>query len=141
MFALSVPLIPSFVKGQSVEGFPDPTMQQTYTMHRSSSREATGANADFRTITPGQTLTILDVDGPGRVSHIWFTLNAQESIEHGHANARSDNFYSVAYWYQAEPHLQFPALPEMSERIPAVQAVGGPGNAKQPRKEEDPQPR
>lgn len=377
LIALSVLLMSNFVKGQNVGAFPDPTVQQTYTMHRSSSREATGANADYRTITPGETLTILDVDGPGNISHIWFTLNAQESyhlkravlrmywdgestpsvetpigdffglgtgqyyfwsspvlsvgtdhslnsyfqmpyakharitvtnegkqtinnlywnidyrqetkplpagtlyfhaqyrqaqpnhgwvsdwydngdprvnyrrnldgkdnyvwfeakghgqfigvtmsilqnqdgwwgegndrfevddgavptivgtgsedyflgawdfgtpqsfllhgspivgpelagsrssvyrfhldspipfkrsmkasIEHGHANARSDNFYSVAYWYQAEPHMPFPPLPEMSERIPAVQAVGGPGNASQPRKEGDPQPR
>ena len=79
LVALSVLLISSLAEGQNVEGFPDPTVQQTYMMHRSSSREATGANADFRTVTPGETLTILDVDGPGRVSHIWFTLNAQES--------------------------------------------------------------
>jgi len=377
LVALSISICPSRVAGQAVDQFPDPTVQQTYTMHRSSSREATGANADYRAITPGETLTILDVDGPGRVSHIWFTLNAQESyhlkrvvlrmywdgestpsvetpigdffglgtgqyymwsspvlsvgndrslnsyfqmpfakharitvtnegkqtvnnlywnidyrhepqalragtlyfhaqyrqaqpnhgwvsdwydngdprvnyrrnldgkdnyiwmeakghgqfigvtmsvlqnqdgwwgegndrfvvddgavptivgtgsedyflgawdfgtpqsfllhgspvvgpelagsrssvyrfhldspipftksfnasIEHGHANARSDNFYSVAYWYQAEPHMPFPPLPEMSSRIPALQAVGGPGNATQPRKEGDPQPR
>jgi hypothetical protein len=57
---------------------PDPTRQQTYTLHRSSSRESTGANADARTVTPGQTLTVLDVDGPGTVSHIWFTLDDPE---------------------------------------------------------------
>jgi hypothetical protein len=377
LLALSIVLVSCFAHGQGTEGFPDPTQQQTYTIHRSSSREATGANADFRTITPGETLILLDVDGPGRISHIWFTLNSPESyhlkrvvlrmywdgentpsvetpigdffglgtgqyyfwsspvlsvgsdrslnsyfqmpyakharvtvtnegkqtlsnlywnidyrqetkplpagtlyfhaqyrqaqpnhgwvsdwydnsdprvnyrrnldgkdnftwfeakghgqfigvtmsvlqnqdgwwgegndrfevddgavptivgtgtedyflgawdfgtsqsfplhgspvvghevagsrssvyrfhldspipftksmkasIEHGHANARSDNFYSVAYWYQTEPHMPFPALPEMSERIPALQAVGGPGNAKQPQKEGDPQPR
>ena len=58
--------------------FPDPTHLQTYTLHRSSSREATGANADARTVTPGQTLTVLDADGPGMVSHIWFTLDDSE---------------------------------------------------------------
>jgi hypothetical protein len=362
---------------QGTAGFPDPTIQQTYTLHRSSSRESTGANADYRTVTPGQTLTILDADGPGRISHIWFTLNSPESyhlkrivlrmywdgestpsvetpigdffglgngqyymwsspllsvgndksmnsyfqmpfakharititnegkqslnslywnidyreeakplppgtlyfhaqyrqaqpnhgwatnwyansdpqvnyrrnqdgkdnyvwceveghgqfigvtmsvfqnqdgwwgegndrfdidgeaapsvigtgsedyflgawdfgssqsfplhgspvvgpelagsrssvyrfhldapitfkksfkasIEHGHANARSDNFYSVAYWYQNEPHMKFPALPEMSDRVPTEQPVGGPGNAKSTRQAEDPQPR
>ena len=51
------------------------------------------------------------------------------TIEHGHANARSDNFYSVAYWYQAEPHMPFPPLPSMDDRIPTLQIVGGPGNA------------
>jgi hypothetical protein len=51
------------------------------------------------------------------------------TIEHGHANARSDNFYSVAYWYQAEPHMPFPPLPSMDDRIPTLEIVGGPGNA------------
>ncbi|MBW4045260.1 glycoside hydrolase family 172 protein [Acidipila rosea] len=57
---------------------PNPTQQQTYTLHRSSSRESTGANADYRTLTPGQTMTILDADGPGEISHIWFTLDDPE---------------------------------------------------------------
>src|ERR1700677_2997486 len=61
-----------------VPGWSDLTRQQTYTLHRSSSRESTGANADARTVTPGQTLTVLDVDGPGMVSHIWFTLDDSE---------------------------------------------------------------
>lgn len=58
--------------------FPDPTRQQTYTLHRSSSREATGANADARTVNPGQTLTLVDTDGPGMISHVWFTMDAPE---------------------------------------------------------------
>ena len=45
------------------------------------------------------------------------------SHRHGHANARSDNFYSVAYRCQAEPHMPFPPLPEMSDRVPTVQFV------------------
>jgi len=40
------------------------------------------------------------------------------TIEHGHANDRSDYFSSVAYWYQSEPHKSFPPLPPMKERIP-----------------------
>jgi len=40
------------------------------------------------------------------------------TIEHGHANDRSDNFSSVAYWYQLEPHLPFPELPPAEERLP-----------------------
>ena len=64
--------------GPAAGWLPDPTRQQTYTLHRSSSRESTGANADARTVTPGQTLTVLDVDGPGLISHIWFTLDDGE---------------------------------------------------------------
>ena len=32
---------------------------------------------------------------------------------------RSDDFSSVAYWYQSEPHAAFPALPPMEERVRA----------------------
>jgi hypothetical protein len=63
-------------------------------------------------------------------SPIPFTKSLKATIEHGHANHRSDNYYSVAYWYQAEPHAVFPALPPVDERIPALQPVGGPGNGK-----------
>jgi hypothetical protein len=39
-------------------------------------------------------------------------------IEHGHANRRSDDYSSTAYWYQAEPHLQFPTLLPVAARLP-----------------------
>jgi hypothetical protein len=61
-------------------------------------------------------------------SPITFTKSLRASIEHGHANHRSDNFFSVAYWYQTEPHAAFPALPALEQRIPKVLAVGGPGS-------------
>lgn len=62
-------------------------------------------------------------------SPIPFTKSLRATIEHGHANHRSDNYYSVAYWYQTEPHASFPALPALEQRIPRVHAVGGPGNS------------
>jgi len=62
-------------------------------------------------------------------SPIPFTKSLRATIEHGHANHRSDNFFSVAYWYQAEPHAAFPELPKLEERIPRIYPVGGPGNA------------
>ena len=61
-------------------------------------------------------------------SPITFTKSIRATIEHGHANHRSDNFYSVAYWYQSEPHATFPVLPSVDQRIPRPQQVGGPGN-------------
>lgn len=61
-------------------------------------------------------------------SPIPFTRSLRATIEHGSANVRSDNYYSVAYWYQAEPHAPFPPLPPAVERIPRLQAVGGPGS-------------
>jgi hypothetical protein len=61
-------------------------------------------------------------------SPIPFTKSLRATIEHGHANHRSDNYYSVAYWYQTEPHAPFPELPSVDQRIPRLQQVGGPGN-------------
>jgi hypothetical protein len=65
-------------------------------------------------------------------SPITFTKSIRATIEHGHANHRSDNFYSVAYWYQTEPHAPFPTLPPVEQRLPRLQPVGGPGNAAKP---------
>jgi hypothetical protein len=62
-------------------------------------------------------------------SPIPFTKALRATIEHGHANHRSDNFFSVAYWYQNEPHATFPVLSSVEERLPRIYPVGGPGNA------------
>lgn len=62
-------------------------------------------------------------------SPIPFNKSFKATIEHGNANHRSDNYYSVAYWYQEEPHAPFPPLPPVQQRLPALQPVGGPGNA------------
>jgi hypothetical protein len=60
-------------------------------------------------------------------SPITFEKAIRVTIEHGHANHRSDNFYSTAYWYQTEPHAPFPSLPAPADRIPKLFKVGGPG--------------
>jgi hypothetical protein len=46
-----------------------------------------------------------------------FSRSVRVSIEHGHANRRSDDFSSTAYWYQHEPHKPFGILP-VGQRIP-----------------------
>lgn len=61
-------------------------------------------------------------------SPITFTKSLKASIEHGHANHRSDNYFSVAYWYQTEPHGAFPTLPRVEGRLPRISSIGGPGN-------------
>jgi hypothetical protein len=49
---------------------------------------------------------------------VHFQKSIRVTIEHGHANHRSDDYSSTAYWYQLEPHKPFQALPPVSERLP-----------------------
>jgi hypothetical protein len=49
---------------------------------------------------------------------IRFRKSIRVTIEHGHANRRSDDYASTAYWYQSEPHGVFPPLPAAPERLP-----------------------
>ncbi len=62
-------------------------------------------------------------------SPIAFEKSIKVTIEHGHGNCRSDDFYSVAYWYQTEPHAQFPALPKAKDRWPRIFRAGAAGAA------------
>ena len=45
-----------------------------------------------------------------------FSKYFKHTIEHGSANNRTDMYFSVAYWYAAEPAMDFPALPPVAER-------------------------
>ena len=49
---------------------------------------------------------------------ICFQKSIRVTIEHGHANNRSDDYSSTAYWYQTEPHQPFPPLLEVLKRLP-----------------------
>lgn len=49
---------------------------------------------------------------------IYFEKSIRVTLEHGHANWRSDDISSTAYWYQTEPHRRpWPLLP-VEERLP-----------------------
>jgi D-arabinan exo alpha-(1,3)/(1,5)-arabinofuranosidase (non-reducing end) len=49
---------------------------------------------------------------------ILFQQSLRVSIEHGHANDRSDDYSSVAYWYQTLPSRPFPPLLPVEARLP-----------------------
>jgi hypothetical protein len=51
---------------------------------------------------------------------VTFAKYLKHTIEHGHANDRGDNFFSVAYWYQTVPATDLVPLPPPAERIPRV---------------------
>ena len=57
---------------------PDPTRivrgVQTF---RQSSWDRSGRNHDFLDLQPGETVALLEADGPGRIAHVyWTTINA-----------------------------------------------------------------
>ena len=47
-----------------------------------------------------------------------FKKSIKVTIEHGHANDHEGDYSSVAYWYQDEPHLPFPPLPDAPGLLP-----------------------
>lgn len=49
---------------------------------------------------------------------VTFERSLRATMEHGDQNNRADDFASVAYWYQTEPHAPFPALPSVRTRMP-----------------------
>jgi hypothetical protein len=59
----------------------DLASKKDFSASRASSTDPKGRNGDSRLIDPGQTLTLMDVKGSGRVTHIWFTINSP-SPEH-----------------------------------------------------------
>ncbi len=51
-----------------------------YKNRRSSSWDRTGGNADWVTVAQGASATILDTNGAGVVTHIWFTINSPDPM-------------------------------------------------------------
>jgi hypothetical protein len=49
---------------------------------------------------------------------IRFTRSLRWTVEHGHANNFANEYASVAYWYQTEPHAPFPALSARDSLLP-----------------------
>jgi hypothetical protein len=54
-----------------------------------------------------------------------FHESLRVSIEHGHADTHSNDYASVAYWYQTEPHHEFAPMPPAAERVPRPDMVLG----------------
>ncbi|HLB23879.1 MAG TPA: glycoside hydrolase family 172 protein [Dehalococcoidia bacterium] len=54
---------------------------------------------------------------------IRFTTSLRWTVEHGHANNFANEYASVAYWYQSEPHAPFPALAERDAMRPSFPPI------------------
>jgi hypothetical protein len=119
-----------------IDGDPMPTINGTGTEDYYNGAWDFGGNA-FANMHQGAPYIV----GPERIggryclfrwhteSPITFEESIRVTIEHGHANHRSDNFYSTAFWYQTEPHAAFAPLPKPADRVPRVFRVGGAGAA------------
>src|SRR5919197_5630854 len=46
---------------------------KTSRSRRSSSWDTSGGNRDFRVVAPGETHLLADIEGAGRIEHIWMT--------------------------------------------------------------------
>lgn len=68
----------SLLRAQDVRPNLDLSRPQSYTLHRASSTDPLGANADYRILLASGVLTILDIDGPAMISHIWITISDRE---------------------------------------------------------------
>jgi hypothetical protein len=54
---------------------------------------------------------------------IRFKKSIKMGIEHGHANNFENDYASVVYWYQSEPHHKFPSLPGREDRFPVLPEI------------------
>jgi hypothetical protein len=81
MLVLSAAVI-ALLPSKAVAQLPaDLAAKKDFSAGRASSTDPNGRNGDARRIDPGQTLTLMDVKGSGRITHIWFTI-ASPSPEH-----------------------------------------------------------
>lgn len=76
---------------------------RSYRNERSSSWDRSGGNNDWVKVDPGKSATVLDVAGPGVVTHIWFTIYAPEDRMH------LKNLVLRAWWDgEASPSIEVP---------------------------------
>src|SRR5438105_9566358 len=52
---------------------------RNYESQRASSYDRSGGNGDYRSLKPGQTLTLFDGKGPAEIRHIWITMATGEA--------------------------------------------------------------
>lgn len=74
-----------------------------YRPRRSSSFDRSGGNADYVNFGAGETFTLLDVDGPGVVRHIWITIDCKKNDLY-----RKDLVLRVYYDGQDQPSVESP---------------------------------
>jgi len=75
---------------------------RSYKNRRSSSWDRTGGNGDAVPVEPGATAKLLEIDGAGVVTHIWFTINSPDPMH-------LKNLVLRAWWDgEASPSVEVP---------------------------------
>ena len=75
---------------------------RSYKNRRSSSWDRTGGNGDAVPVEPGATAKLLEVEGAGVVTHIWFTINSPDPMH-------LKNLVLRAWWDgEATPSVEVP---------------------------------
>jgi hypothetical protein len=54
--------------------------KQPFTAHRSASWSRDGYNRDWRVLQPGESLTLAELEGPGAITHLWFTIDNDHKV-------------------------------------------------------------
>jgi hypothetical protein len=97
----------ALAQAPSATGAVDLTRPQDYVLRHVSSYDRSGGNADYRKIAPGQTLTVLDVDGPATLTHIWQFLpifaRRWRKLSPGGLQAWKAGFGTRALWRMDRP--------------------------------------
>jgi hypothetical protein len=79
-FSAALPAVASAQPHRSTEPhLPWYVREQSYQSLKQSTYDRSGGNADSRKIAPGSDLTVFEAEGPGTVTHIWFTIAAKSS--------------------------------------------------------------
>ncbi len=100
MLTLAAPAVAENVFAGALDGL---THKQHFTsMRASSSAEELDSNGDSRSIMPGDTLVLLDADGPGIITHFWNTIAAFDPF------AGRSVVLRVYYDGNTEPSVQAP---------------------------------
>jgi hypothetical protein len=80
MNAQGAPAQPAEPETNPPEEIFSPARLRSYKNQRSSSWDRTGGNADAVPVEPGQTAIVLDAQGAGVVTHIWFTIASSDPM-------------------------------------------------------------
>src|SRR5258708_36784711 len=78
--ALFLLLLPALAVGQSPTVLEGLAHLKDFTAGRSGSYDKTGGNADRLQMKAGETATLAEIQGPGEINHIWFTIATGEAF-------------------------------------------------------------